>query len=407
MAEYTTPHDNLIVPADIALEARKIDFVTQFAKNWDALREVMGITRPIRKANGTELNIKYAEGELQSGDVPAGAFIPRSHFTVKEKPFGKIKVEKYAKEVAIETVAEHGYEAAVNMTDDEFLVQLQDEVSERFYTQLKSGEMKFEEKTFQMAFAMALGKVKDKFKQMHRSVTGTVVFVNTLDLYAYLGNSEITVQTAFGFNYVENFLGAERTFITSEIPRGTLIATPMNNIVSYYVDPADSEFARMGLNYTTDGETNLIGFAVQGDYDRATSVSYALMGLTLFAEYGDAIAVVTINKNAQKPESEAVSGDTGSLATLTVTSVASEGSDGYSKVTVTTPEKASGDSYRYRIAKAKVNVKYHQDLTTWTPWDGTSEIAGADGDHITVAEVNAGYRALKAGDVALTVKQPE
>ena len=406
MAEYTAPHDNLIVPADITLEARKIDFVTQFAKNWDALREVMGITRPIRKANGTELNIKYAEGELQSGDVPAGAFIPRSHFTVKEKPFGKIKVEKYAKEVAIETVAEHGYEAAVNMTDDEFLVQLQDEVSERFYTQLKSGEMKFEEKTFQMAFAMALGKVKDKFKQMHRSVTGTVVFVNTLDLYAYLGNSEITVQTAFGFNYVENFLGAERTFITSEIPRGTLIATPMNNIVSYYVDPADSEFARMGLNYTTDGETNLIGFAVQGDYDRATSVSYALMGLTLFAEYGDAIAVVTINKNADNPESEAVSGDTGSLATLSVSPAESGSNVGYSKVTVT-QEKASGDSYRYKIAKAKVNVRYHQDVSTWTPWDGEAEIAGTNEDHITVVEVNAGYRALKAGDAQLKVKQPE
>ena len=52
MAQITTdPHDNLIVSADIALQARKIDFVTQFAKNWDALREVMGITRPIRKAN--------------------------------------------------------------------------------------------------------------------------------------------------------------------------------------------------------------------------------------------------------------------------------------------------------------------------------------------------------------------
>ena len=406
MAEYTNPHDNLIVSADIALQARKIDFVTQFAKNWDALREVLGIVRPIRKANGTELYVKYAEGELQSGDVAEGAFIPRSHFTVKEKTFGKIKIEKYAKEVSVEAVADHGYDAAVNMTDEEFLVQLQDIISEKFYAQLKSGEMKFEEKTFQMAFAMALGKVKDKFKQMHRNVTGIAVFVNTLDLYAYLGSSDITIQTAFGFSYVENFLGAERTFISSEIPRGTMIATPLNNIISYYVDPGDSEFSRMGLQYTVDGETNLVGFAVQGDYDRATSVSYALMGFTLMAEYIDAIAVVTINKEAAKPESEAKTADTGKLDNLTVAS-AEGNTEGYTKITIT-EEKASGDSYRYKIAKgAAPTVKYHQNLSTWEVWDGTSEIAGTTSDYITVAEVNAGYRALRAGNQTITAKVGE
>ncbi len=308
MAEITTAaHENLIKSADIQVKSREIDFVTQFARNWQALQDIMGITRPIKKQNGTDLTSKYAEGELQSGDVPEGEFIPRSHFTVKEKTYAKIKVEKYSKEVSIEAVHEHGYEAAVNMTDEEFLVQLQENVSTRFYDYLKTGTMTFEEKTFQMAFAMALGKVKDKFKKMHRSVTSTAVFVNTLDLYAYLGSSDVIVQNAFGFSYLQNFLGAEITFISSEIPRGTLIATPINNIVSYYVSPADSDFAKMGLSYTTDGVTNLIGFHAQGDYDRATGVSYALMGFTLFAEYIDAIAVVTINPNSTNPESENVS----------------------------------------------------------------------------------------------------
>lgn len=307
MAEITTAaHENLIKSADIQVKSREIDFVTQFARNWQALQDIMGITRPIKKQNGTDLTSKYAEGELQSGDVPEGEFIPRSHFTVKEKTYAKIKVEKYSKEVSIEAVHEHGYEAAVNMTDEEFLVQLQENVSTRFYDYLKTGTMTFEEKTFQMAFAMALGKVKDKFKKMHRSVTSTAVFVNTLDLYAYLGSSDVIVQNAFGFSYLQNFLGAEITFISSEIPRGTLIATPINNIVSYYVSPADSDFAKMGLSYTTDGVTNLIGFHAQGDYDRATGVSYALMGFTLFAEYIDAIAVVTINPNSTNPESENV-----------------------------------------------------------------------------------------------------
>ncbi len=307
MAEITTAaHENLIKSVDIDVTSRKIDFVTQFARNWKALQDIMGITRPIEKPNGTELSSKYAEGELQSGDVGEGEFIPRSHFTVKEKPYVKIKVKKYSKEVSIEAVAEHGEDAAINMTDEEFLVKLQNIVSGRFYDYLKSGTMTFEEKTFQMAFAMALGKVKDKFESMDRNVTKTAVFVNTLDLYAYLGSSDITMQTAFGFNYIKDFLGADLVFISSKISRGQIIATPVNNIVSYFVNPQNSGFAKLGLHYTTDGVTNLIGFAIKGDYDRATGVAYALMGFELFAEYIDAIAVVTINPNSTNPESENV-----------------------------------------------------------------------------------------------------
>lgn len=398
----TAAHDNLIKSADIQVTSRKIDFVTQFARNWQALQDVLGITRPIEKPNGTELSSKYAEGVLESGEVGEGEFIPRSHFTVKEKPYGKITVEKYAKEVSVEAVAEHGEEAAINMTDEEFLVELQETVSGRFYTYLKSGTMTFEEKTFQMAFAMALGKVKDKFKKMHRNVTGIAVFVNTLDLYAYLGSSEITIQTAFGFNYIKDFLGAELTFISSEIPRGKLIATPINNIVSYYVNPQNSGFAKLGLEYTTDGVTNLIGFAIKGDYDRATGVSYALMGFLLFAEYIDAIAVVTINPNSTNPESENISGDNSTLGTLTVTSAAGTNS-GDTKLTVT-PAKASSNGYKYKVADSATTVTYGQNVQTWTVWDGTADITAQTGKVVTVVECDSAYKALKAGNATVTAK---
>lgn len=398
----TAAHDNLIKSADIQVTSRKIDFVTQFARNWQALQDVLGITRPIEKPNGTELSSKYAEGVLESGEVGEGEFIPRSHFTVKEKPYGKITVEKYAKEVSVEAVAEHGEEAAINMTDEEFLVELQETVSGRFYTYLKSGTMTFEEKTFQMAFAMALGKVKDKFKKMHRNVTGIAVFVNTLDLYAYLGSSEITIQTAFGFNYIKDFLGAELTFISSEIPRGKLIATPINNIVSYYVNPQNSGFAKLGLEYTTDGVTNLIGFAIKGDYDRATGVSYALMGFLLFAEYIDAIAVVTINPNSTNPESENIPTDNGTLGTLTVTSAAGTNT-GDTKLTVT-PAKASGNGYKYKVADSTTAVTYGQNVQTWTAWDGTADITAQTGKVVTVVECDSAYKALKAGNATVTAK---
>ena len=74
-----------------------------------------------------------------------------------------------------------------------------------------------------------------------------------------------------------------------------LIATPVENIDLYYADPGDSEFAKLGLQYAVQGETNLIGFHAQGNYSTAVGESYAIMGMALWAEYLDGIAVVTVN----------------------------------------------------------------------------------------------------------------
>lgn len=289
--------ENLIMTADIQVTAREVDFVTRFERNWEHLREIMGIMRPIKKQPGTSLKSKYAEGALEDGNVAEGEIIPYSKFTVKEKEYAEMTIEKYSKAVSIEAIKDHGYDNAVQMTDDEFLFQLQSNVTKRFYDYLKTGTLTDTQTTFQMALAMAKGRVENKFKQMHRNVTGVVGFVNILDVYTYLGEQTINnVENQFGFQYLKNFMGFNTIFLLSdsEIPQGTVIATPVENIVLYYVDPNDSDFARAGLVYTTSGEMNLIGFHTQGNYNTAVSEAFAIMGLTLFAEYLDAIAVVKI-----------------------------------------------------------------------------------------------------------------
>jgi hypothetical protein len=281
--------------AQITTNAREIDFVTSFSKNLEALTDIMGISRFVKKANGTALNTKTATGTLESGAVAEGDEIPLSQFKVEEKPIDTITLEKYRKGVTAEAIAEHGYDVAVAMTDEEFKTELQDIVLNRFYDFMKTGTLKSTETTFQMGVAMSIGRVKDKFKKIHRTATGVAVWVNTLDLYKYIGATPITIQTAFGMDYVENFMGADVMFISSELEEGQIIATPINNMIGYFVDPGDSEFAQAGLAYTTDPETGLIGFHTEGNYSRALSESYALMGLRLFAEYQDAIAVITVS----------------------------------------------------------------------------------------------------------------
>ena len=287
---------NLITTGDIQVTARELDFVTRFENNWEHLREILGIMRPIKKQPGAVLKSKYAEGTLESGSVGEGEEIPYSKFTVKEKTYAEMTIEKYAKAVSIEAIKDHGYENAVQMTDDQFLYELQSDVTGRFYAYLNTGTLTSTESTFQMALAMAKGRVINKFKQMHKNVTGVVGFVNVLDVYEYLGAAGITVQNQFGLQYIKDFMGFNTIFLLSEdeIERGRVIATPVENIVLYYVDPGDSDFAKAGLVYATGiGETNLIGFHTQGNYNTAVSEAFAIMGLTLFAEYIDGIAVIS------------------------------------------------------------------------------------------------------------------
>lgn len=284
---------NLTKTTDITVSVREIDFVTRFGRNWDSLREIMGIMRPIRKQPGTKLKSYTASVTLQSGAVAEGEEIPYSKATVTPVAFQDLAIEKYAKAVSIEAVDKYGAEIAVQRTDDAFLNELQGVVLDRFYDFLGTGKLTDAQNTFQAAVAMAIGKVVDKFKKMRRDYTNIVVFVNTLDAYTYLGEATIaTAQNLNGMTYLQNFLGANTVIISSEIEQGTIIATPAENIILYYADPGDSDFAQLGLDYTVEGETNLIGFHAEGNYSHAVGESYAIMGMKLWAEYLDGISIV-------------------------------------------------------------------------------------------------------------------
>ncbi len=288
--------NNLTKTAHIQTTAREVAFVTSFANNWEHLSDIMGVTRMISKPAGTVLKSKYAEVTLETDPVSEGSLIPFSQARVKTKDYGTITVEKFSKAVSIEAIGDHGYDDAVARTDEQFLFELQSNVVGRFYSFLNSGTLISAKSTFQHALAEAQGRVRNKWKKMKKGITDVVGFCNILDAYDYLGISSITVQSAFGMNYIEDFIGYRRLFLCSdtEVPRGKVLATPVQNMICYHVNPSDSDYARAGLVFTTDGRTNLIGFHAEANYSRAQSETYALMGLTMMAEYIDGIAVVDI-----------------------------------------------------------------------------------------------------------------
>lgn len=387
--------DNMTGQAQVMVKAREIDFVTSFAREMQALLNILGITRMIKKENGSELRVRKTSGTLQSGEVAEGDEIPLSQYEVTEETVGKITINKYRKGVSIEAIASKGYDAAVEQTDQEFRSDLRNVVTGKMYDTLKSGSLVGHESSWQMAVSMAIGKVKDKFESMDRTATGIAVWVNTLDLYRYLGGAQITMQTAFGQTYIQNYLGADVMFVTSKIPENTVVATPLNNLIAYYVDPADSEFIRAGLSYTVDSETGFIGFHIQGNYERAISDMFAIMGVRMMIEYQDAVANIAVG-----------SSDTQTLRTLTVTSAAGE-YEGTTDITVTPELTSMNNVYKYKEAASATEVTYGIDVKTWARWDGKSPITATNGNHITVVEADQNYKAVGSGDVVAVVNSEE
>lgn len=381
---------NVITTQQITVNPREVDFVTSFGNNLTALTDVLGIVRPIEKPNGTQLVSYTASGELQSGDVAEGDVIPLSQYSVAPVSYQTITLKKYRKAVTAEAVLRYGAAAAVDRTDAEFQADLRGEVLSAFYNFLLTGQLTGEESTLQMAIAMAIGRIRDAFGKMHKDVTRTAVFVNTLDLYAYLGAAQVTVQTAFGMNYLENFLGADLVFYSSEIPQGRVIATPVDNIIAYYVNPSNSELQEIGLRYTVDSVVPYLGYASDGNYIRAQGESYAIMGLAIFAEYLNAIAVITIS-------------DAPDLATITVTP-AQGTTSGTFTATLSGDAGTEGNVLKYRLGAAATPVEYGENVRNWKNFAEGAEIAATTGQYVTVVEADQYYKAIGFGSAQVTVK---
>ena len=178
----------------------------------------------------------------------------------------------------------------------EFLFELQNEVTGRFYTFINDGTLTSAKTTFQAALAEAQGRVRNKWKKMHKGITDVVGFCNILDAYDYLGVAGITVQSEFGMNYIENFLGLGTVIMTSRITAGTFIATAKENIIMYYLTMNGDIASAFDL---TADELGYIG--IKSGYqneERAQIESLVMDGIQFFVEYAAGVVKGTITTSA-------------------------------------------------------------------------------------------------------------
>lgn len=365
---------------------REIDFVAQFTHgSLDKLIEVLGVTRKIPMQEGTTMYQYTTTGTLQSGAVSEGAVIPLSQYQRNKTAVGEITLYKWRKAVSAEAIMKSGKEEAINQTDAEMLRDVQKDVRAKFFSLLNgsiTGSTPISGTGLQAALAEAWGQLQVKFED---DTAEAVYFLNPLDIADYLGTAQVTMQTVFGMNYIENFLGLGTVITSSLITQGTFIATAKQNIVMYYLTMGGDVAGE--FNLTVD-DLGVIGICTEiPTHERAQIETLIMSGIQFFPEYAAGVVKGTIN---------------GVLPEITVNSVAGSTS-GKTKIT-TDYTLGTGDSYVYKVTDDVIVVTLGASTASgWTSWDGSADITAATGKIITVA-VSNDSKVAAAGYTTVTAK---
>ena len=280
--------NNLIKSADL-VRARETEFVYLFGQSIKKLLEALGVTRKIPKQAGYTLKAYKATGTLEDGNVAEGNLIPLSKYVTEPVAFEEITLKKWRKATSAEAIIEKGYDQAVEMTTDAMLKDVQKGIRANFFEFLGTGTGVATGETFQATLAQVWGQLQVLFED---NEIESVYFMNPLDVADYLGTAQISLQTAFGMTYVENFLGLGTVIFNSSVPKGKVYGTAKNNLVLYYI-PVNGADLNEAFSFTSD-QTGLIGIHEVPDYTNMTASDTVISGLVLFAERLDGIVVGTI-----------------------------------------------------------------------------------------------------------------
>ena len=282
--------NNVIAKAQTA-KVRELDFAQLFGENVQNLIKMLGVTRKISVTAGTALKVLKTTGTLQSGIVAEGDVIPLSQYQTTYETVAEATLNKWRKATTAEAILKGGYDQAVNETNKKMILDIQKGIRTQFVTFLATGTATATGTGLQAALANAWGKLQVLFED---DAVQAVYFLNPMDVADYLGSANISVQTAFGLNYVENFMGLGTVILTGSVSKGSFYATASDNIVCYYINVAEANGIGDAFDFTTDGETGFVGIHEDGNYTRMQEETIAISGVTLFAERLDGVVVGTI-----------------------------------------------------------------------------------------------------------------
>lgn len=268
-------------------KAQNINIVNKFESTLAELLAVLGKSDVNVMAPGTAMNIYKSAGSLNSGEVAENGEIPASAIKMELEKTVELTYSKYRKLTGIESVGKLGYDIAVLGSNEAMLREVQAKVRKSIYDGIATGTGTAAGATFQAAIANAWGKVTEAFEG---DAATPVFFANPMDVAGYLGQANIITQSAFGMNYIKDFMGLGNVLIDSNVPAGTVFGTACENI-----DVVAANIAAIpGMELHTD-RSGVIGVHNGAKYENGALQSVAYCGLACFPVFLDRVVKATIS----------------------------------------------------------------------------------------------------------------
>ena len=269
-------------------KAIEVEFVNKFGLQVGALIELLNVRRKVEMPLGATIKTYKSSVTLAEGKVAKGDIIPLSEVKKEVADTFELEWNKFRKAVAIEDIQMYGAKQALMNTDEALLKEVQKGIRKKLIDNLAKGTGKAEGVGLQAALAQGWGAVQTVFED---DAVQTIAFANPQDIADYLAKANISIQTAFGLSYVENFMGASVVVISPLVPAKTIYATAPENLVIAYA-PMNGEAGSTFDFYSDD--TGLVGITHDTAKERLQAETILANAMVLFAERLDGVVVVTI-----------------------------------------------------------------------------------------------------------------
>lgn len=281
--------ENMITTADIE-PAISIDCVSRISANIDELKRVLGIPEMDALSSGNLIKIWELKQVNDPEQVGEGETIALTKFERKLARTIELDLEKFRKNTSAENIQKVGRQMAINETDAKLVSSIQKKIKKRFYSTLLEGTGSVTGTGLQSVLAAAWGAIS----KYHEDEDATpIYFVSSDDVADYLGSAQITMQQAFGFTYIENFLGLGTVIVSPALEKGKIIATAKENLHGAYI-PAGSGDVAQTFGLTSD-TTGLVGMTHQVVGSNATIDTVVFSGVVFYPEFIDGVFVGTIS----------------------------------------------------------------------------------------------------------------
>jgi hypothetical protein len=230
-------------------------------------------------AAGSTIKV-YSETVTMGTQVAEGEQLNLSKVSRQVAATYELTLKKYLKEVTAESIQKFGRDRAINRTDDKLIGEIRKGIKTDFFTLLGTGTgTAASGSTLQQVLANVWAALQTTFED--KDVT-PVFFVSPTDVANYLGLATITMQTAFGFSYVENFLGLGKAIINPGLTAGTVIGTVEENLNGAYVPATGGDLAE-SFNLTSD-ESGLVGMVHMPNVSNASIDTLLFSGVKFYPE---------------------------------------------------------------------------------------------------------------------------